>query len=124
MKVQRLVNITEDVYHTDELIQTLRIRYKFDYGSFWLYDADFPALSIGIRDKYAWLNYFESDESPGWLSQAEDGCNLQDIEFLDHDASACIRPGSCVISTTKAEDAAIEFFETLKLPACTRWLEL
>jgi hypothetical protein len=107
-----------------ELLKLLRQRFRDRYASCWLSHDLYPALYIEINDQRAWLNFFEVEDLPGFISQGAVSDDAADIEFLDDSKHVTERPASWVIDTATAEQAALEFFESGKRPACVSWLEL
>jgi hypothetical protein len=107
-----------------ELSHALKKRFKSQFGTFILSFEICPYLLIAFNGTQAWLNYFVSEDHPGYLSQGSLPFEGKYVEFLDEDSAIELRPTSCVVSSEVAEKAALEFFYNQSLPNCVHWIEL
>jgi len=107
-----------------EVLALLRQRVGNQYANCILSHSLYPLLHVEINDLYAWLNYIEVDDLPGFISVGNTHADSPDIDFMDDSEQIIKRPASWVINTALAEQAALEFFESGRRPVCLAWLEL
>ena len=127
MKVSHFGGIV-DCETINSMLSILNLRYGKGVNEFWIYGEDrFPCLAILVNNDYANLTYFPEDGHPGFQSIAMDtDLNMKDISIfytntpdeeieIDNDA---------IVPFSRAVEATKEFFTSLSLPTCLKWLEL
>ena len=120
---------TKDVFSIAELREILSVRYDNDANSFEIvpFGKDVPHLTVAIKQNISVINYFDSSEGAGFVSDNPDN-NLDPngftILYYESPASGEEYCNRQIVSASDAMRAAEEFAATLTLPAAIRWTEL
>jgi len=113
-----------------ELLQHLKYRIQDSYGAFDLWHNDSRTLALLINGNFSYLHIFLEKDSdhPGYqpADMTPEG-TPENLHFLNTDgteAGAFDIPADCLVSTTIAIKAAIEFYNGEEFPDSIKWFEL
>jgi hypothetical protein len=88
--------------------------------------SDYPQLGIFFRGDRAVLQYMGGTEDGNYISQGSICAGSpRELIFYENKVGATVQlPAEAVVCDVDAVEAAVEFFETNKLPAGIKWLEI
>jgi hypothetical protein len=120
---------TKDVFSVAELREILSMRYDNDANSFEIvpFGKDVPHLTIVIKQNMSVLNYFDSSETAGFVSDNPDNKldpNGFTTLYYQSPVSGEEYWNRQIVSASDAMRAAEEFAVTMALPTAVRWVEL
>jgi hypothetical protein len=120
---------TKDVFSVPELREILATRYGNDANSFEIvpFGKHVPHLTIVVKQNLSVLNYFDSTDTAGFVSDNPDN-NLDQNGFTTFYYQSPISGEEYwnrqIVSASDAMRAAEEFAVTIALPTAVRWVEL
>ena len=110
------------------LNEALNNRSELNSNDFELWHSpnEFPKLNILVKNEYAYVHYFDSDDSPGYRPKSTINLDTDKSTSFCHGSPGNITEiwNGMVIPFSQAVEAAQQFFNAPELPKCIKWEEL
>jgi hypothetical protein len=115
-----------------QLLDRLETVRSGSHASFMLYhDQLVPCLYVHIFEQFAYLHYFPEGESPDEAhpgfqpSEMTPPATPETVKFVMTNGMTTIEmPANTICGIDDAYRAAVEFFQSPRLPNCINWFEL